>query len=419
MKNLREMALNALWTDCLEVIAVNVLYGSHRFLKTTDPELAKHPQDDRNIHAILRDMADDGRVHPDDVGRFYDLLMRISRDRSVLLQGRRMSVTLRWRIGAAGYARAVLEILFPADFSAENPWAVFCVKRVGDHDAAKDESLEPFSAAFRKILKVSLEDGGYEIVRASEEDLATAPKDSARVWDWFDSFAAAGGVHPDDLEAYRAFTDSANLRLLHETGERHPSCRYRRRCGDAFRWTILELFPCPDHDAADPWVMLYVRDIEDHYAEDMERLEALESIHRRDPLTGLKGRQAFTMECGILRQDPKLFRMGMVFARLPGGRDAVPDASAAALGDSLADIFRRESCFRIDPDLFAVLLPGIPETVMGRRMESCRDRLESRKLGGVLLGSAWSDSPVSVDDLETRAFAEMGEKPSSPAGSDA
>lgn len=413
MKNLREMALNALWSDCLEVIAVNVLYGSHRFLKTTDPELAKHPQDDRSIHAILRDMADDGRVHPDDIGRFYDLLMRISRDRGVLLQGRRMSVTLRWRIGDAGYARAVLEILFPADFSSENPWAVFCVKRVGDHDATQDDALTPFTAAFRKILKVNLEDGKYEIVRAEEKDLASVPKESDRLWDWLDTFAAGGGIHPDDLEGYRAFTDSANLRLLHETGARHPSCRYRRKAGDAWRWTILELLPCPDQEGANPWVMLYVRDIEDHYAEDMDRLEALESIHRRDALTGLKGRQAFTMECGILREDPKLFRMGMVFARLPGGRDAVQDAAAAALGDSLADIFRRESCFRIDPDLFAVLLPSIPAPVMGQRLESCRERLASRKLDGVRLGSAWSDTPVSVDDLETRALADMGERPAS------
>lgn len=400
MRNLRSMALGALWHDCLEVVAFNVVLGGYNVLKSVDERRVWHAPAGRSLAVRLRSLAEEW-VHPDDLPRCLALLDRMAGEEAARRR-RRASALLRWRLGP-GWARAVMEILHPADFSLENPWALLCVRRAGDADSAEDAALAPFSSDFRRILKICLEDGRCEIVRMADEDLRILPADSACLTDWFEAFAAAGGIHPDDLAACRAFVDLDGLRRLAASGARRPGCRYRRLSDGEYRRTLMEILPCPD--AGDgPHVMLYVRDVEDVCARDERRFRMLEDALRRDP-TGLKNRRAYEVEREALHRDAMLRSLGLVIAIPPGGDPAAADGRAAALADILAAIFRRDSCFRLGPGSFAVLLPNIPEDVMGRRLAACRARLEEDGLAATALGHAWGAAPVSPEALEELAAA--------------
>ena len=62
------------------------------------------------------------------------------------------------------------------------------------------------------------------------------------------------------------------MKKVLESGEKAPSCCYRRRSGDDFRWNLMEVVPDSDKDS--PYIYVYVKDIHDIFRESLELDEA-------------------------------------------------------------------------------------------------------------------------------------------------
>ncbi len=131
--------------------------------------------------------------------------------------------------------------------------------------------MQAISSTYHKILRVDLSKDRYEVVKMNPKDRAFGyGTDSFS--SWLGQFIYDGGIHPDDMNTFISFTRPEHMKKVLESGEKAPSCCYRRRSGDDFRWNLMEVVPDSDKDS--PYIYVYVKDIHDIFRESLELDEA-------------------------------------------------------------------------------------------------------------------------------------------------
>lgn len=116
-------------------------------------------------------------------------------------------------------------------------------------------------ATYAKILKVNLTRDTYRIVsmEASERDVRKGFREN--ISEWLRQFGLSGQVHPEDLPRYLQQTDMDSLRALFRSGERSTCIFYRRRSGENFQPTMMELIIAEDYTHDNQSLYLYVKEI--------------------------------------------------------------------------------------------------------------------------------------------------------------
>lgn len=170
----------------------------------------------------------------------------------------------------------------------------------------EEEALQSLSNIYYKIFFVDLTNDTYEIIKTDDETGAYTENFSNDIRE----FADSEQVHIDDREKYLAFAELDNLRQSFWDGDEYMCCHYRRKVKNEFRWVSMELVPSREYTRDRQSVLLYIKDIHERYARDLEE---------RDMLTGGINRQGFMRQVAeVMERADEDCRFAILFFNIVG-----------------------------------------------------------------------------------------------------
>lgn len=144
---------------------------------------------------------------------------------------------------------------------------------------------------YHRLLRANLTDGSYEVARLGQNERWAEERDEP-LWDWMERFLRNGGLHPEDVERFRAFAAPEHLRAALRKGSKTLACTYRRWVRGSFRWNMLEIVPDFGYTDDNQLVLMYAKDVHDVFQEGLEREDS--SIRRQELIRAL-GEQNFSI----------------------------------------------------------------------------------------------------------------------------
>lgn len=406
----RAFALEALWDDCLQIAEVNMLTGRTTFVKRREGFDRGDREGRDTIYDVMRCVAARGDVHPADLEIFRNLADRDMLTSLLNRQQRKVSANFRIRVRGQ-WTWITMEMIVPGSFDATAPKVLFCWRYADASASPEEEALRMVQHYFHKMLRVNLTEDSYEIIRTYDAD--QLPEGSERsLSGWMRRYAESGQVMREDMGEFLAFAELENMRRMLRSGGACIRCRYRRRMGGEYRWAALELLPTPEYSDERQTAMLYVRDIHDSYAQELQYQRDLEYTCLFDPLTGLGSRYGFeTLNARLVQggMSVGLLRADMIAQRQRNDREGYEagDRALKAIAEALAESFGRDSCFRTSGDGFAVLVPGVPRGEFEKRAAALASRMDGGELPAAAMGWVWDESPESGRSLWTQAGARL------------
>ena len=160
--------------------------------------------------------------------------------------------------------------------------AAVVLRRVHNTIALHDKSMENFQDAigmlstfYYLILKVNLTTDSYLILKDGFNDGETCFNSLTSFSARLHSFADRNYVYEEDKKDYLEFCNTKRLKQAFSEGSKQETIRYRRRCGNEFKWVSISMMCSEEYEDDNQIVMLYVRDINDDY------LKQLDEVMRR------------------------------------------------------------------------------------------------------------------------------------------
>lgn len=129
--------------------------------------------------------------------------------------------------------------------------------------------IQTITHSYHKILRVNLTRDRYEVVKMRSQDRAIGYGNDT-FSSWMGQFIYDGGIHPDDINNFISFTHLEHMKKAMDSGKEMLTCCYRRRCGDEYRWNLIEVVPDSGGPSGDQIVFLYVKDVHDILQEGLE-----------------------------------------------------------------------------------------------------------------------------------------------------
>lgn len=167
--------------------------------------------------------------------------------------------------------------------------------------------VQAITHAYHKILRVNLTQDRYEVVKMRPEDRAIGYGNDT-FSSWLGQFIYDGGIHPDDMNNFIAFTHLDHMRGALDGGREILTCCYRRRMGEEYRWNLIEVVPDAGPAGGDQFVFLYVKDVHDILQESLELDDA--SIRVQEVIRtlgeqnfGIYGVDLETGEANLIREN--------------------------------------------------------------------------------------------------------------------
>ena len=116
--------------------------------------------------------------------------------------------------------------------------------------------------SFYKVIEVNLDDDTYFEVKVAGAE----PHTYSKLQTWVDAFVESGGVHPDDIKAFKVFCVPLKLKAA-LIGIKTQRVFYRRWINGQWRYVYMEAIPMDIYTSDDPIVLIVVKDIEDYVKE--------------------------------------------------------------------------------------------------------------------------------------------------------
>lgn len=119
-------------------------------------------------------------------------------------------------------------------------------------------------ALYTKILKINVNEDSFQIVNMDERENSKEIGLADKLSEWFKNFGTMGFVHPDDLEEYLSKTNLEYIRNHFMQNKKSLRIFYRRKYGDEYKKTMMELIPANEYDGdEDMYLFLYVKNIDE------------------------------------------------------------------------------------------------------------------------------------------------------------
>ena len=131
------------------------------------------------------------------------------------------------------------------------------IDRQGQHEA-----FEALCNSYTKILEINLTEDTYHIIFMDLEEKNEEMGFADTISEWLYNFAASGQVHEADLKEYYRQTDINYMREYFNSEKLGLNIVYRRKSGDKFYQTKMELLPTKNYSSDNQTVYLYVKNIE-------------------------------------------------------------------------------------------------------------------------------------------------------------
>ncbi len=413
MKNNAEFILNTYFSDFVKVIKVNNNTGEFQFLRRFDAERSPEALGITTISEYMEKIVVKQLCTPDAIEKMlYDItpgcLNRLAERGEY-----RTTHTEVYHI-ADRYFWLTCLVSLPKDFSEQNPWYLITWKPTDSETEAMAESMVIFSTCFYKVLKVNLTTDYYEIVKVIDEELNNDVISTNRITDWWDLFVRQGYVKEEDVPHYQRFTDISWMRRQLKREAKPLRCRYRRKTLDEYRWVSMEIVPALEYTNENQIVMLYIRDINDDYVDEVIYQQELEHLCYHDGATGLRNRMYYNRLCDRY-DDGCENAVGVIFADL-NRLKYINDNFGHAQGDRyiedfalfLASQFGVECSYRLSGDEFVVVLEKISEDDFHVRVQDIHNKISRMDVPTASIGSAYKTiGKKKLDDIARDAELDM------------
>ncbi len=402
----KEFAWNILWNDFIDVIKINVVSGAYTFLKTPDAV-----QDHSDIFTFFESSENLSQVYANDLAEYKAFLARKSIITNVFESPRNTKNYRRYINGE--YHWVTMEFIRPADFSLQNPLVIFTQKLADEKICNENTAVRELNFNFYKILEVDLFFDTFSIVKVKDGEVPQGESAKKFLSQWLIEAMENGIVHEDDRDVFKRMTEVDYMRRYFLERRGNLRIRYRRKSRGEFRWVVFEAIPAPDFTLQNQNIMIYIRDIEDEYAEQMKKQKSLEKISFEDSLTGLQNRTAYNQTVQSLAK-LSTGTCGVIFSDLNGLKymndnfgHAAGDKYLKSFSDFLKKSFRATSCYRIGGDEFITIIQDSTKEEFKQRTEAFINSVEALKDTSVSIGSAFGVLPASLEDLVSEAEQKM------------
>lgn len=233
---------------------------------------------------------------------------------------------------------------------------------------------------YYKILRINLATDQFEQIKVLQNQ--TVPHGKLHVW--CQQFIQAGGVYESDVES---FSYLINNELHHGA-----NLYYRRKMGNKYVWSYLEIFNAMDYSEQNPIVIMYIRDSDNNFIKHIAQQEQIKYQSRHDALTSLQNRTAFN----VLKQQWMDSSVGIIYSDLNKlkyyndtfGHDA-GDNYICTYAKILHSVFRPQDCYRLGGDEFVMIIRNIQEAIFNKKVIELHAALANSEVS-CAIGSSWS-----------------------------
>lgn len=402
----KEFALETIWNDFIAVAKINVVSGTYTFLKTPDTI-----QECTDIFSFFESSANISLVYANDLNEYKNFIARKNLIANIF-ESPKNSLTYRCIVDGQ-YHWVTDEFIRPKDFSLQNPVVVLTKKFADEKICNENTAVRELNFDFHKILQVDLFFDTYTIVKTRDGELPSSEAAKKFLSQWLLETRETEIIHPDDSDVFKRMTEVDYMRRFFLEKRGNLRIRYRRKSNGEFRWVVFEAVPSPDFTLQNQNIMIYVRDIEDEYAEQMRKQKSLEKISFEDSLTGLQNRTAYN-QMAVTMDKRTTGTCGVIFSDLNGLKymndnfgHAAGDKYLKSFADFLKKSFRTNSCYRIGGDEFITIIQDSTEDEFNARMTSFISCAEALKDTSVSVGSAFGVLPHALEDLVAKAEQAM------------
>lgn len=276
------------------------------------------------------------------------------------------------------------------------------------------DALMLLENTYHKILKVNLTRDSYKEIKVYEEERLVEKGHSNKLSEWIQAFAKTGNVFQDDVEEYLKFVNIDSIKKRFLDSEYRLQFKYRRRVADSFRWVAMEMIPSVEYSESEQIVMLYIRDIHEEYAKEMNYRKELEYFCNADQLTGLWNRHYYNNYCNNYERRKIKCPVGILFADM-NGLKYVNDNYGHLKGDEYIRIFAKllkshfdkYSCCRISGDEFIVIFEHIGQGKMKSLVNQFLVELNQNHDPMASVGYDWKECPETISELMQAAEEKM------------
>ncbi len=115
--------------------------------------------------------------------------------------------------------------------------------------------------SFQKILKVNLTEDSYEIIQIDQKENLEQMDYSNVLTAWISHTVESDLIHEDDKEYFLERMNMEYLRSWFKRGYTEKVFTYRKKNGDEYVKTVIELYKAPDYEDDNQKVFLYVRHV--------------------------------------------------------------------------------------------------------------------------------------------------------------
>lgn len=154
--------------------------------------------------------------------------------------------------------KTVREFEIIADKKMYQEKAIFYSSK-GINRRGQAEAFTTMCELYKKILKINLTTDSFQILSMDTAEKNSKMGFSQKISIWLQNFGKSGQVHRDDLEKYLELTDINNLKEHFAQNRKSISIPYRRKDGNLYRSTIMEIIKAKDYSDQNQSLYLFVK----------------------------------------------------------------------------------------------------------------------------------------------------------------
>ncbi len=410
----REFVLDTFLGKNIKVASVNLCTGEYAFVKASDTLAEQESMTAETIDEYFRNLIDREQIYPDDIASCrYHMDLAFLRER-IFTHHDKVVNNFRYKAGE-NYIWVTLEIITPVDVSEENPWVVYCWSE-SDQDAyIMEDGVKRISGIYERVLKINLTTNSYmELAKDGSDETPPTRRTSSKASRLLRRLARSGDIHRGDVKEYLEFTDIDDLKTIFSESREPIRLRYRQKVGEVFHWFSMEFVPSVEYTEEDQIVMLYMKDIHDEYIIETNHHRRLAYYANFDTMTGVWNHEYFYKRCQKYNESEERYPTAILYTNINGMRElnrtkGIEEGNRfiRSFVELLAGEFGKNSCYRMSGDEFLVLFEHESEKSVRNQIIDFRGKLKDQKLPVASLGYAWSDAPVTLEELLSEAENKM------------
>ena len=147
--------------------------------------------------------------------------------------------------------------------------------RYNQKNRLMEMALEALAESYPRIVRVNFRTGDCIFIKDAEKMIGK----TFRKYEWKEiRVRLLEAIHPEDLEKFKSFTSSENMRRVREQGLISDTCIYRRQYSGEYQWLQAEILPVSSEDDC---ILMYTGKVDETVkAEEFYKVQLWETMQK-------------------------------------------------------------------------------------------------------------------------------------------